>query len=123
MGKSGMLQVHGNHSKIMVGIVLSIVSQTTDITERKRLDSKLRESEERYRSVFENSIDAILLTTPDGGMLAANPAACRMFGRTEEELLKVGRDGIVDPSDPRLRDPHGGEGARGQIHRRTRFQA
>ena len=74
-----------------------------DITERKRLDDKLRESEERYRSVFESSIDAILLTSPDGGMLAANPAACRMFGRTEEELLEVGRDGVVDRWDPRLR--------------------
>ena len=74
-----------------------------DITERKRLDDKLRESEERYRSVFESSIDAILLTSPDGSIHAANPAACRILGRTEEELREVGREGVVDRSDPRLR--------------------
>ena len=85
------------------GRIIGVLSSGNDITERKRLDDKLRESEERYRSVFENSIDAILLTSPDGSILAANPAACRMLGRTEEELREVGRDGMVDRSDPRLR--------------------
>jgi PAS domain S-box-containing protein len=67
-----------------------------------RVQSNLRESEERYRSLFENGIDAILLTAPDGSILAANPEACRMFGRTEEELREVGRSGVVDVTDPRL---------------------
>jgi len=79
------------------------VSIVRDITERKRAEDALRESEEQYHSVFENSIDAILLTSPDGSILAANPAACRILGRTEEELREVGRDGVVDRSDPRLR--------------------
>ncbi|MGA2971116.1 MAG: PAS domain S-box protein [Candidatus Bathyarchaeia archaeon] len=70
---------------------------------RLRHGGELRESEERYRSVFESSVDAILLTSPDGSILAANPAACRILGRTEEELREVGRDGIVDRSDPRFR--------------------
>ncbi|MBI5953747.1 MAG: PAS domain S-box protein [Chloroflexi bacterium] len=62
----------------------------------------LRESEERYRLLFESSLDAVLLTTPDGDIHAANPAACLMFGRTEEDIKQVGRDGLVDTSDPRL---------------------
>ena len=39
---------------------------------------------------------------PDGTILAANPAACRMFRRSEEELRQIGRDGIVDYSDSRF---------------------
>jgi len=65
-------------------------------------EQALLESEERYHSIFENSDDAILLTVPDGGILAANLAACRMFGRSEEEICQVGRTGLVDSGDPRL---------------------
>ena len=44
-------------------------------------ENKLRESEERYRLLFETSIDAFLLTAPDGSILAANPAACSSSGQ------------------------------------------
>lgn len=62
----------------------------------------LRESEERYRLLFDSSNDAILLTVPDGRIIAANPAACRIFQRSEEEIKQIGRNGIVDTTDPRL---------------------
>ena len=80
----------------------AIIGTLIDITERKKTEAALRESEEQFRSMFQNSVDAILLTRPDGTILAANPAACRMFGRSEEELCQVGRDGIVDYSDARF---------------------
>jgi PAS domain S-box-containing protein/putative nucleotidyltransferase with HDIG domain len=69
---------------------------------RRQAEAALRESENRYRLLFTTSTDAILLTTPAGGILAANPAACRIFGMSEEELKRIGRDGIVDQTDPRL---------------------
>lgn len=61
----------------------------------------IRESEERYRSLFEESLDAILFAAPDGRIFEANPAACRLFERSEEELQKLGRDAFRDPTDPR----------------------
>jgi two-component system cell cycle sensor histidine kinase/response regulator CckA len=69
---------------------------------RHQAERTLRESEARYRALFENSIDAILLTIPDGRILTANPEACRIFGRTEEEIRHIGRSGVVDAHDPRL---------------------
>jgi PAS domain S-box-containing protein len=56
-------------------------------------------SENIYKAIFENSIDAILITTPDGGIQSANPAACKMFGLTEKEIIKNGRDKLLDLSD------------------------
>jgi PAS domain S-box-containing protein len=73
-----------------------------DNTESKRTEKALLESEIKYRAFFENSMDAIMLTSPDGKTLAANPAACSMFGYSEDELINLGRSGIVDPADDRL---------------------
>ncbi len=73
-----------------------------DITEQRQAEQRLRDSEEKYRSLIENSDDAILLTVPDGGILAANTAACRMLGWTEQEICQGGRNLILDFSDPNL---------------------
>jgi PAS domain S-box-containing protein len=62
----------------------------------------LRESEARYSLLFDASLDAVLLMSPDGCILDANPAACRLFGRTKEELILLGRSAIVDTEDARL---------------------
>ncbi len=75
-----------------------------EVEAHKKSEEDLRESEERYRAFFENSMDAILLTQPDGKIVSANSAACEMFGRTEEELVKLGREGVIDRTDHRLTD-------------------
>ena len=64
--------------------------------------SAAKRGEERFRSLFENSIDAVLLSTPDGTIEAANPAACRLFGRTVGEICGITGFRLVDPSDTRL---------------------
>ncbi len=71
------------------------------IREKEKEDA-LREGEERYRAIFDHSPDAILLTAPDGAILAVNASAERLFGRSAEELARIGRGGIIDSTDPRL---------------------
>lgn len=73
-----------------------------DITERKRAEIALMENEDKWHLLLKNSLDAILLTTPDGKILEINTAACEMFGWTEEEFKQLRRGDIIDPSDPRL---------------------
>ncbi len=63
----------------------------------------LKESEERFRLLFENSADGIMLTSPDGKIYAANKAACEMLQLSEEEICLYGREKIVDLSDPNLK--------------------
>jgi PAS domain S-box-containing protein len=69
----------------------------------KKPVSEFRSVDEvKYKALFENSFDAVLLTSPDGAIHAANPAACRMLGRTESEICSIGRNGVMDITDPRL---------------------
>jgi len=58
--------------------------------------------ESHYRLLFENSMDAILITTVSGEICRANPEACKLFGKTEEELCRDGRAAIVDLGDPKV---------------------
>jgi len=83
-------------------------------------------SEEKYRAIFKNSIDAVLFTSPDGTILEVNPTACKMFRMTEEEIIKAGRYGITDSSDPRLQpalEERAGTGKfRGELNYRRKGQ-
>jgi PAS domain S-box-containing protein len=72
------------------------------LSQRRQAQAESRSNEERFRSLFDHSIDAVLIADPHGNIEAANPEACRMFGRTEEEICRIGRMGLVDPADTRL---------------------
>lgn len=52
-----------------------------------------------YQMCYEHSLDGILLTIPDGNVLAANPAACEIFGRSEAEICSSSRSMLFDQGD------------------------
>jgi len=58
------------------------------------------ESDRRYQLLFEHGLDAILVGTPDGAILEANPEALRLLDRTGEEIRAAGREGLFDTADP-----------------------
>jgi len=72
------------------------------VTELEIANQNSKILEDKYRSQFEHLQDAILLTKPDGSILEANKAASVMFGRSADEIRGVGRNGLVDVTDPRL---------------------
>ena len=58
-----------------------------EIAERKRIERELRRTEAKYRSIFENAVEGIFQTTPDGHYLSVNPALARIYGYETPEAL------------------------------------
>ncbi|MGO8880306.1 MAG: PAS domain S-box protein, partial [Desulfomonilaceae bacterium] len=69
------------------GQVVGAIEVIRDITERKRADEQLQESEEKFRSLFEDSIDGIFITERDGTLVDGNQSFLDLFGYTKEEVL------------------------------------
>ena len=76
--------------------VLTIIRNVSD---RKKSEEALRESEMRFRSVFDNAAVGISLARPDGIHLAVNQSLCQMLGYTENELQVLTFQEITHASD------------------------
>jgi PAS domain S-box-containing protein len=69
------------------GRPVRMMGLVSDITKRKEVETRLAESEQRYRAVAQTAHDAIVIADGEGRIVGWNPAAERMFGRTESEAL------------------------------------
>src|SRR5665811_1839613 len=72
------------------GEIINFIAIKQDVTERKRADESLRESEIQYRALFDGMMDGIYRSTHDGRFLDVNDAMVKMFGySSKEEMLKI----------------------------------
>jgi len=86
---------------IHIGEDTCILSFARDITERKKAEIALKESEEKFRSIFEDSKDTICILTPDGLIEDINPAGVILFGydsRDELVGLNIVNDNMITPA-------------------------
>jgi PAS domain S-box-containing protein len=86
--KASLFEIRGK--KVLQGMF-------RDITERKRSEEKLRESKERYHSIFTNVGDGLCITDCDGTILEVNPQMCKMHGYSYEELVGSNARRLVHP--------------------------
>jgi len=103
-----------NGSKITIEIISHpikikdktlVLGMARDITKRNKTEKALQESEERFRSLFENSTVGIYRTTPDGKILLANPTLVKLLGYSSFEEL-AGRNLTEDGFEPSYERTH-----------------
>jgi PAS domain S-box-containing protein len=77
------------------GVMKGFIEVIANIDERKKAEEKLGESEERFRTIFDNAVDGLLLAdTADKTFHGANRMMCQMLGYSPEELDKLRIDDI-----------------------------
>ena len=82
------------------GEVLEIITVSRDVTERKRAEEELRESEERFRAFFETAaVGAAHADPATGRLLQVNEKLCRFLGYEQEELLSLTFADLTHPDD------------------------
>jgi PAS domain S-box-containing protein len=98
-GSTRWITDHGEALRDGAGRIAWLRGTAQDITERKRADDALRESEEKFRSVFRDAGVGMVIVSTAGRFLAANDAFCKCLGYTEEELLQMTVQSITVPKD------------------------
>lgn len=83
------------------GKVVGASAIARDITERKRLEGIVNETEERFRSAFEHAAIGMAISGIEGNFIKVNPALCEITGYLEEELLQLTFQTITHPEDLR----------------------
>ena len=107
MGASDYVIKSPSHIRRLPGTISAVLK-------KDHLESALSDSEEAFRSLFKNSMDATLLTAPDGRIFKANPAACKMFGMSEDEICRAGQGPTDRPYGPKGTGPVGTAEAMGK---------
>jgi PAS domain S-box-containing protein len=74
------IQIELSVVRIRIGEVMSFAAFARDVTKQLRADAALKESERRYRSIFDNAVEGIYQATSDGEVVALNPAMALMLG-------------------------------------------
>jgi two-component system cell cycle sensor histidine kinase/response regulator CckA len=81
------------------GVVVGVSKIARDFTEHNRAQEARRSTEERYRALFDQVPDGILIRGPDGAYVDVNLSLCRMLGYTRDELIGLKADDILAPGE------------------------
>ncbi|RPJ00779.1 MAG: PAS domain S-box protein, partial [Deltaproteobacteria bacterium] len=105
-GTTRVIHSQGEVSYDETGRPVSLFGTVMDITGQRQVEKALRESEERYRRIFENAPVGIFQSTPEGRYLSVNPALARMYGYGfPEEMVSsvtsIPKQVYVDPEEHR----------------------
>lgn len=101
--RGGTIPVEINATVNGEGEKMRIISLCRDITERKKIEAALVESEKSFRGMFEMTSEGVGLINPrTSRFIAANPALCTMFGYTEEEFRSLSTDDLTPPESKEI---------------------
>jgi PAS domain S-box-containing protein len=89
--------MRGYPVKSEAGVILGAVEVSREITDRKKAEIALRESEERYRALFDRSLLCVYVHDFSGRFLDANQAALRLLGYTRDEITSLNFASLLSP--------------------------
>lgn len=95
-GSRGYIEASILLKKDSVGGTVGFQGIVRDITERKQAEKKLKETEERYRALFDHSIDLVCIMDFEGRFIDANTSAMKLFGYTRKEIAALNIASIMD---------------------------
>jgi PAS domain S-box-containing protein len=96
-GEERWLQSHGSRIDYDDNRPSRFVGVSFDVTYRKRAEEELRESEARFRTIFEQANDYLVTTTLDQKITSVNPAVLTALGYTEDEIVGASIGDFMDP--------------------------
>jgi PAS domain S-box len=96
-GEKKIIRWNNSSLKDLNGELSGILSSGSDVTEERLASMKLKASEGKFRVLFENAADAIIIFDLDCNVVDANSVACEMLGYNMDELLSISRDDLVAP--------------------------
>jgi PAS domain S-box-containing protein len=113
------VSVSGNFVNAATGTNEKAVFVVRDIDDRKRMEDALKESEQQFRSLFENNHAVMLLIDPDSlDIIDANPAALDFYGYSQEQIIEMKISDINTLSIDQLKVAS----AKAQAAKQTRFE-
>ena len=98
-GAYGWFLGQGKAVRDLNGCAIRMVGSLIDISDRKQIEEKLRQSEQKFRSVFDNVSVGMALVNVDGYTILANEADCHFLGYTQEELIGMHFTEFTHPED------------------------
>ncbi|MFN8459298.1 MAG: PAS domain S-box protein [Anaerolineae bacterium] len=90
-------EIHSRETRVATLGPNEAIAIVRDVTERKKIEAALRESEQRYRQLFEGIGDAVLVYNALGQFLDCNEVACQLLGYSRDEFLRLNVTDIIHP--------------------------
>ena len=100
--KDGTLIDVGISTNILLnkkGKFIGFQGRSIDITQRKQTENALKESEQRFRTFFEQGLIGMAITSLEKGWIEVNDILCRMLGYSREEILRMTWTELTHPED------------------------
>ncbi len=98
-GRAIWLQVRSSVQREADGRIDLVITQLVDVTAQRLQEAQLRESEARFRTIFESAPIGMALIAPAGQLLQVNPALATMLGRSADALARLSVPEVIHPDD------------------------